>query len=357
MNGYLRRSALRGGGICEGGVAMGKGEISMRRRVLWTANSCALTVLVALGIAACSTSSSEANTSCGAIAPCYTVSTSVDPSSSEACKAIPTTARDTFDFNNIPAEGGSFAEDVAGAGTVTCKVSRPSCAIDLDCRSTAAPDVTIHVRYDFSATGFTGSNTTSGRGQTCVVNITGARSNACAPDAGIFIDSGPAPDTCGSCAGKECGTDDCGRSCGTCGKGFECSSSQCRIVPTSLWTMTIERGKIAPTRPDGAPWDSEVDQVDPYVCTYVKGLRQCTTAPADVFTPNWNLALPLTTAADLQLGFDAEIYDEDGTFDQEICARGLIPVTEQRLKSGAFTFGCPGFNGAETEVFVKLTPQ
>jgi len=69
-----------------------------------------------------------------------------------------------------------------------------------------------------------------GEGNTAHDSVAGKHGTLTGP---TWVDGGPWPECCiPECAGKECGEDGCGGSCGACGEGFHCDADLC--VPDCL---------------------------------------------------------------------------------------------------------------------------
>jgi hypothetical protein len=309
------------------------------------------TSLVVVGVAACTSDSGSSAGACGDIAACYTITAQLDPSSPAACQSLIKAAQIvTLDFSDAPTADGTITKT-----NPSCSETRSGCDLTVECKTDV---VTTKIAVSFSTTGFSGRQTaTYADGTTCIVNWTGARLPTCD---GLQKDGGTVPTDSGSvsCAGKECGVDGNGNSCGSCSKGFQCSVDRCELDPAGLWTVTIQSGEISATNSAGAAWDVGTPP-DPYVCANISGAQKCTTAPADTLTPVWNFDLPTMTGADLQNGFDAEIWDEDVTTSDAICpkARITIPLETFKASTGTFTFGCPAASQSTAKVFAKIAPK
>ncbi|MSP60273.1 MAG: hypothetical protein EXR72_08015 [Myxococcales bacterium] len=164
---------------------------------------------------------------------------------------------------------------------------------------------------------------TCGQGFTC--NGAGSCTQGCSP----------------SCNGKSCGSDGCGGSCGSCGKGFTCGGAGgCEVSGSSLWVLTITSGKIAEKGPDGASWDYPGGLPDPFICLTINGLRRCTSTVNDTLAPVWDESFPAATALALQAGVIVEMWDEDLSADDPMCGKGTVAVEPENLKAGTWGAVC-----------------
>ena len=143
-----------------------------------------------------------------------------------------------------------------------------------------------------------------------------------------------------SCGGKVCGPDGCGASCGSCSKGFKCGGAgSCDVDPSGLWALTITTGNVSEKDPSGSAWDFPGGLPDPFVCLTINGTRTCTSTAKDTLMPIWNETVTGTAIA-LESGVIVEMWDEDVSVNDPICAKGTVPVTEANLKAGVWGAKC-----------------
>ncbi|MGZ5966054.1 MAG: hypothetical protein ACXWUG_10550 [Polyangiales bacterium] len=159
-------------------------------------------------------------------------------------------------------------------------------------------------------------------------------------------DDGAAYDTCEcvcapTCAGKQCGNDGCGGTCGSCAAGLACSgTSKCELDPLGAWEVTIV---------DGSVIDKDYNYTslpDPKFCMQLDGAFQCTSYALDTTAPTWNTKLGTTTAANLLKPFTWELLDDDSPTDPDdtICS-GTHTFSMSELQSGGFTISCKDGSG------------
>lgn len=138
-----------------------------------------------------------------------------------------------------------------------------------------------------------------------------------------------------------------------CRPGFRCSSGECKLDPSSLWSITVTSGKVSERDPASESWDSFGGAPDPYVCFTINGSRICTSARQDTLMPFWNESMGAYTATALLSGVDVEMWDEDLSSNDSICRKGLIAVSEGHLAAGRLAAGCD-YGSVEATIAPKL---
>lgn len=306
--------------------------------------SLAIALLALLApLAACTTE--ESAPSCPNLASCYTMTMTVRSSDPTQCG--PETSRD------LPANWTDLTEDGSFISLNTgCKGNLSKCVFTTECPTSSG--VPLKMTLTFSESGFSGTAT---QGE-CTADLSARRSECVAESTDAGADTAPAADgrVC-SCTGKDCGDDGCGKTCGTCGKGYECALGKCDLDPDGLWSVTAQNAVVAP-----GTWDGDGSAPDPYFCLY--GLTSpgptCTTndpAP-ETYAPTWNQVIVTSAkASDLLKGLDLEMKDEDLTTAgaDDICTRVVKSVTEANLKSGTVNISC-SVGASISSVVLKLTP-
>lgn len=159
-----------------------------------------------------------------------------------------------------------------------------------------------------------------------------------------------APERTGGGSDGSSGTPTC---LGGCSRGFTCQGLTCTLDPTGSWVLRLTSGTLTSRRADGDTWDGDGSPPDSKVCLTVNGVRSCTQAVQDTYSPVWNSAFPAATATALQAGVLGEYIDEDTFVDDPICS-GTIPVTQAQFKSGVWGFSCASGVG---QVEGTLTPK
>lgn len=140
---------------------------------------------------------------------------------------------------------------------------------------------------------------------------------------------------------------------GGCNRGFSCQASTCTLDPTENWVLRLTSGTVAARKANGDTWDGDGSPPEPKVCLTINGIRACTPAIQDTYSPVWNTTFPAVTATALQAGVLAEYIDEDIVADDPICS-GSIPVTKDEFQSGIWGFRCTSGVG---QVNATLTAQ
>lgn len=149
------------------------------------------------------------------------------------------------------------------------------------------------------------------------------------------------------CAGRECGSDNCGGTCGTCSGGFTCEAQgQCSLNPTSLWHVTIAQAVLSQRDGSNDSWDPSGGLPDPQICyTSVADPRNrgCSNALHDTLEPVWNLSATNMSATQLLQGISFKIEDVDDFFHDTVADCTWTPTAAQ-FRAGQAIGRCAGAN-------------
>jgi len=150
-----------------------------------------------------------------------------------------------------------------------------------------------------------------------------------------------------NCAGRECGGDGCGGTCGACSAGFLCrDQAHCSLNPSSMWHITVRGAHLTQHDHDGTTWDPEGGMPDPRLCfTSVAqpNDRGCSTVQHDTFEPQWNLSTTNISATNLLRGIGFTITDVDDFFDDPVSNCVWSPTSDD-LRRGETIVRCAGAN-------------
>lgn len=196
-----------------------------------------------------------------------------------------------------------------------------------------------------------------------------------------------------SCAGRTCGDDGCGQSCGTCGAsevcqngtcarptcspacgagqtcqngvcvqamctpacstGFRCNAgaNTCELVPSSFWDLVVVGATIPQRDCAGDTWDAGGGLPDPRMCITMNGATRCTEEIADTTSPQWTMSrFDGATGAMLQAGVRFALEDVDISANDTMCS-GTIAVTDAQFRAGGGTVSCTCANGGAASTF------
>ena len=98
-----------------------------------------------------------------------------------------------------------------------------------------------------------------------------------------------------------------GVACAACGACFTCSAGACTLTPTSRWNVICVDATIAPTKPNGQPWDVSGTGLPDPICRSVTptGATDVSTGvQMDNLSPNWDE--PITPTAIIGAGNGTE---------------------------------------------------
>lgn len=165
------------------------------------------------------------------------------------------------------------------------------------------------------------------------------------------------------CAGRVCGDDRCGGTCGTCGGGAMCTSAGVctlnEIMGGGQWSITAVQGEVSPRKPNGDEWDLGINATyrlpDPKVCITVGSAREeCSGVINNTIAPAWNYRFSIgVDTAQLTGGMlRVRLVDDDTAFDDTICPLATVTVTEAQIMARTFTYRC-----ASGGVEFFLTPR
>jgi hypothetical protein len=154
-----------------------------------------------------------------------------------------------------------------------------------------------------------------------------------------------------------CGTN--GVQCAACGSCFRCGTAKsCEPDPTASWNLICGSATIAPTKPNGTPWDTGISissgpNPDPFCrLTTSDGRTRSSPVITDTLTPVWNANVTPTSGGGLTArmlstagSWTLTVYDQDstgiGTAMDFICSVSPA-VTSAEFQSGTLSFSSVG---------------
>ncbi len=138
-----------------------------------------------------------------------------------------------------------------------------------------------------------------------------------------------------SCAGKQCGDDGCGGTCGTCGAGFACDSFLCKPQQTGA-----NCGDMSGLQA-GAAWPMTRG------CPVHTGRSPF--IPADKLKTRWTYAVPQYSHTSIAVGGDGTLYFN--TYDKKLVAIAADGTFKWEFLAGATCYTVPAV-GADGTVYV-----